>query len=241
MKKHFSAIIVDDERLARKEMTSMLKEFDNIKIVGEAEDVRSAKTLTDRLKPDLIFLDIQMPGESGFKLVEQVNPGTKIIFVTAYDEYAVRAFDINALDYLMKPINPDRLKKAIEKLSLDTKGNGIGINDLCYDDTIFILINSQMRFVKVYDILTIISSGDYTEVCFRDKSKGLTSKPMREWEMRLPENHFIRIHRTAIVNLNYIQKIEDWYNNSYRIYITGITEPLLMSRRYTSKIKGKMK
>jgi two-component system LytT family response regulator len=240
MKKNYCAIIVDDERLARKEMISMLKEYDNIKILGEAEDVKTAKVLSDKLNPDLIFLDIQMPGESGFTLAEQVNPKTKIIFVTAYDEYAVRAFDVNALDYLMKPVNPERLKKAIEKLTRNTNESEINYKHLCYEDTLFILINSQMRFIKVSDILSIQSSGDYTEIFLINNNNGLTSKPMREWEIRLPENHFVRIHRAAIVNLNFVQKVEDWFNNSYRVYLTGKKEPLLMSRRYASKLKGKM-
>jgi two-component system, LytTR family, response regulator len=240
MKKNFSAIIVDDERLARKELMSMLKEFENIKIIGEAEGVKSAKVLSDKLNPDLIFLDIQMPGESGFALAEQVNPKTKIIFVTAYDEFAVRAFEVNALDYLMKPVNPDRLKKAIEKLSNETKKTELITKSLSYDDTLFILLNSQMKFVKISDILFIESSGDYSELNFANNTKGLTSKPMNEWEERLPENHFIRIHRTSIINLNYVQKVEEWFNNSFRVYLNGKTEPLLISRRYASKLKEKM-
>jgi two-component system, LytTR family, response regulator len=240
MKKNFNAIIVDDERLVRKEMISMLGEFNNIKIIGEAEDVKSAKSLSDKLNPDLVFLDIQMPGESGFTLIEQLNPATKIIFVTAYDEYAVRAFEVNALDYLMKPVSPERLKKAIEKLSNETKKTDFKTKSLYYDDSLFILLNSQMKFVKISDILYIESSGDYSELNFVKNAKGLTSKPMNEWEERLPENHFIRIHRTSIINLNYVQKVEEWFNNSFRVYLNGKTEPLLISRRYASKLKEKM-
>jgi len=239
MKKNYTAIIVDDERLARKDLISMLKEFDNINVVGEAEDVRTAKSLSDKLNPDLIFLDIQMPGDSGFTLVEQINPKIKIVFVTAYDEYAVRAFEVNALDYLMKPVNPERLKRTIEKLTSKSSETEIINKPLFYEDTLFILINSQLRFIKISDILSIESSGDYTEI-FLKNDKGLTSKPMREWEERLPQNHFIRIHSTSIVNLNYVQKVEDWFNNSFRVYLSGKPEPLLMSRRYASKLKEKM-
>lgn len=240
MKKNFNAIIVDDERLVREELISMLKEFNNIKIIGEAEDVQSAKSLVDKLNPDLIFLDIQMPGESGFTLIEHLNPSVKIIFVTAYDEYAVRAFEVNALDYLMKPVSRERLKKAIDRLTKKIDETEIKSKPLNYEDSLFILLNSQMKFIKISDILSIESSGDYTEIILKNNIKGLSSKPMREWEMRLPENHFIRIHRTAIINLHYIQKVEDWFNNSYKVHITGIAEPLLMSRRYAAKLKEKM-
>jgi len=240
MKKNFNAIIVDDERLVREELISMLTEFNNIKIIGEAEDVQSAKSLADKLNPDLIFLDIQMPGESGFTLIEHLNPSVKIIFVTAYDEYAVRAFEVNALDYLMKPVSQERLKKAIDRLTKEISETEIKSKPLIYEDSLFILLNSQMKFIKISDILAIESSGDYTELILKNNNKGLSSKPMREWEMRLPENHFIRIHRTAIVNLNYIQKVEDWFNNSYKVHINGIAEPLLMSRRCALKLKEKM-
>jgi two-component system, LytTR family, response regulator len=240
MKKNFNAIIVDDERLARKDLISLLKDFDNIKIVGEAEDVKTAKSICDRLNPDIIFLDIQMPGESGFTLVEKINPDVKIIFVTAYDEYAVRAFEVNALDYLMKPVNPERLKETIERLMQETENAYKKNKTLCYEDTLFILLNSQMKFIKISDILSIESSGDYSEINLKNRIKGLTSKPMREWEERLPENHFVRIHRTAIVNLNFIQKVEEWFNNSFKVYVSEKTEPLIISRRYASKLKKKM-
>lgn len=240
MKKNFNAIIVDDERLARLDLISFLKEFENVKIIGEAEDVKTAESLCKKLNPDLVFLDIQMPGESGFSLVEKINPDIKIIFVTAYDEYAVRAFDVNALDYLMKPVNPERLKQTIKKLEQKSGKIDSKFKTLCYEDSLFILLNSQMRFVKISDILAIESSGDYTEICLKNNIKGLISKPMREWEERLPEKHFIRIHRTAIVNLNFIAKVEEWFNNSFRVYVSGKTEPLLISRRYAAKLKEKM-
>ena len=239
MKKITRALIVDDERLARKEMMNMLAGFENIEVIGEADSTESAKKLVDKLKPDLIFLDIQMPGESGFSLAEEVKSPVKIIFVTAYDEFAVRAFEINALDYLMKPVNPERLRKAIEKLD-DKKDNKIRFRKLEYEDTIFIMFNSQMKFIKLPEIISIESSGDYSEVYLKNGVKGLTSKPMREWEERLPSNFFIRIHRTSILNLNYVQKIEEWFNNSYKVYMLGKEEPLIMSRRFAVKLKDKM-
>lgn len=240
MKKNYNAIIVDDERLARLDLISILKEFENIKIIGEAEDVATAESLCRKLNPDIVFLDIQMPGESGFALLEKISPDIKIIFVTAYDEYAVRAFDVNAMDYLMKPVNPERLRHTISKLEQKTDKLVNKYKTLCYEDSLFILLNSQMKFVKISDILVIESSGDYTKISLKNNIKGLTSKPMREWEERLPEKHFIRIHRTAIVNLNFIDKVEEWFNNSFKVFVSGKTEPLLISRRYASKLKEKM-
>ncbi len=240
MKKNFNAIIVDDERLARLDLISILKEFENIKIIGEAEDVITAESLCRKLNPDIVFLDIQMPGESGFALLEKISPDIKIIFVTAYDEYAIRAFDVNAMDYLMKPVNPERLRQTISKLEQKADKLVNKYKTLCYEDSLFILLNSQMKFVKISDILVIESSGDYTKINLKNNIKGLTSKPMREWEERLPEKHFIRIHRTTIVNLNFIDKVEEWFNNSFKVFVSGKKEPLLISRRYAAKLKEKM-
>jgi two-component system LytT family response regulator len=231
------AIIVDDERLARKELTSMLGEFDNVELIGEADSVASATDLINSSSPDVIFLDIQMPGESGFELANKTDLDAKIIFVTAYDEYALRAFEVNALDYLMKPINPKRLKQAVDRIleSADEKPEeGKKLN---YDDNLFIPLNSKFRFVKVSSILSIKSAGDYSEVITSDGTKGLVLKSMKEWESRLPEKYFTRIHRSTIINMEYVDKLEEWFNNSYRIYLKSIKEPFIISRRYAAKLK----
>jgi two-component system LytT family response regulator len=240
MKRIFDAIIVDDERLARKELISMLKEFPEINIIDEAGSVDAALEIISKKKPDVVFLDIQMPGKSGFTLLEKINANIKIIFVTAFDEYAIKAFEVNALDYLLKPINPIRLKNSIQRLSQNTARKQISTRKLECDDSIFLLVNSQMKFIKVSSIIIINASGDYTEILTSESVKGLTSKTMREWESRLPENLFIRIHRSYIINLNYIRKIEEWFNHSFRIYLKGIEEPYIMSRRFASAIKDKL-
>lgn len=239
MKKKLNAIIVDDERLARKELISMLKEFEDINITGEAGSVDSALDVIKETSPDVIFLDIQMPGSTGFTLLDKINPNIKIIFVTAFDEYAIRAFEVNALDYLLKPVSPDRLKNSIERLFQNGKSKQIISRKLNFEDNIFLFLNSQMKFIKVSSIISINASGDYTEIYTLDSKKGLTSKTMREWESRLPENHFVRIHRGTIVNLNFVQKIEEWFNHSYKVYLKGIETPYIMSRRYAGIIKDK--
>ncbi len=240
MSRNYNAIIVDDERLARKELISMLKDFPDINIIGEAGNVDSALDIIKKTKPDVIFLDIQMPGSSGFTLLDKINQNIKIIFVTAFDEYAIRAFEVNALDYLLKPVTPLRLKRAVERLFQNSSNKQIFSRKLAYEDNIFLLINSQMRFIKISSIISVNASKDYTEIITSDSIKGLTSKAMREWEIRLPENHFIRIHRSTIINLNYIQKIDKWFNHSYQVYLKGIEQPYTMSRRYASVLKEKL-
>ncbi|MFH1851920.1 MAG: LytTR family DNA-binding domain-containing protein [Candidatus Neomarinimicrobiota bacterium] len=238
MKKPYKALIIDDERLARKDLRDLLSEINEIEIVGEADSVVSAQEAIQKLRPDVIFLDIQMPGESGFDLLEKIDAELKIIFVTAYDEFAIRAFDVNALDYLLKPVNPVRLKTAIERIDLQDEFQVAGTRKLNYNDHLFLMVNSQFKFLGIKNILYINSAGDYSEILTISGVKGLTQKSMKEWETRLPENHFTRIHRSTIINLDYIDHLEEWFNYSYRVYLKGIEEPFVMSRRYVAKLKN---
>jgi len=237
MDKKYKALIVDDERLARKDIVDLLSSYENVEVVGEADSVSSAVKAIKNLQPDVIFLDIQMPGESGFDLLEKVNIESKIIFVTAYDEYAIRAFDVNALDYLLKPVNPERLKTAIERLGYEEKPGDVKTRKLRYNDSLFLSLNSQLKFLKIRTILAINSAGDYTEIMTTDGRSQLAYKSLNEWEHRLPENHFARIHRSTIINMEYIDHTEKWFNYSYRVYLQNVEKPFVISRRFVSQLK----
>jgi len=234
----YRAIIVDDEKLAREDLKLVLSKFTEILIVGEADKLKTAENLCNELKPDLLFLDIKLKGEIGFELLSRIYKGIKIIFVTAFDEFAVRAFEVNALDYLLKPISEERLKLTLEKLfNEDEADNENSDQKLEINDSIFIQLNHNHQFLKIRDIIVINSASDYTEIITNDYKKHLTAKPMREWESRLPERNFCRIHRSTIINLNYIENVEEWFNNTYSVKIKGIDKPYNMSRNYASKIK----
>jgi len=233
----FTAILVDDERLARKELRSMLAEHEIIDVVGEAETVAQATELVHAKNPDVIFLDIQLPGETGFDLLEKISPACKIIFVTAFDAYAIRAFEVNALDYLLKPINPARLAQAIERLTSHQPAPVPPVRDLEYEDRLFIEVDERSRLLKVSDIIVITAMGDYSQILSCDGQKSLVLKSLKDWEDRLPAKHFTRIHRSTIVNLEYVERVESWFNRSYRIHIRQLPEPLVMSRRYAARFK----
>ena len=240
MSQSHRALVVDDERLARNDLISLLKSYTNITVVGEASDVNSALNAIEKLNPDVIFLDIQMPGQTGFDLLNIADTPAKIIFVTAFDEYALRAFEVNALDYLLKPVNPKRLKDAIDKLDGPGSDDTSKLRKLNYDDRLFLQVNSNMKFIKISELISINASGDYSEIMLADGHKGLTVKSMREWEFRLPEKHFCRVHRSAIINLEFVTKVEKWFNNSYQLHMKGVEAPIVMSRRYASKLKEMM-
>jgi two-component system, LytTR family, response regulator len=240
MKKRLRTIIVDDERLARKDLKSLLDENPDIEIIGEADNVENAIKVINEKDPDLIFLDIQMPGQSGFDLLEEIDIKAKIIFVTAFDEYALKAFEVDAVDYLLKPVNPERLRTAIERVEKEGQTAPVIKRKMLYDDMMFLYINNHMKFLKVKSILCIQSAGDYSEVVTSSGQKGLVQKSMAEWEERLPENYFIRIHRSTIINMEHVTKVEEWFNNSFHVYLANIDTPFVISRRYASKIKERL-
>ena len=240
MSKAYRAILVDDERLARNDLRLLLKPHTNIEIIGEAANGLEALDLIKKVNPDLVFLDIQMPGVNGFDVLEHISSDIRVIFVTAFDEYALRAFEVNALDYLLKPVNPERLQQSIERLDQLPTELEDDLRQLEYHDRLLLRLDTSLGFLKVSTIICITSAGDYSEVLCTNKKKVLVHKSMSEWETRLPDAFFNRIHRTTIVNMEFVDRLEEWFNNSYRVYLKGIEEPYVMSRRYVAKLKQKL-
>lgn len=234
-----TAIIVDDERLARKELRSLLAEFGEISIIGEAENLTEAVELIQIKKPDVVFLDVQLQSENGFNLLERIEKDFKLIFVTAFDAFAIRAFEINALDYLLKPVNPERLAKTLERLLEYEEKPDTVWRKFEYEDRLFIELGERAKFLKINSIKCICADGDYSQVFTDDSKKHLVTKSLKEWEERLPEKYFVRIHRSTIVNLEFIEKVETWFSRSYQIHLRDMKQPLTVSRRYASQIKLK--
>ena len=231
-------MIVDDERLARHELAFLLQKHPEIEVMGEAGSVKEAVPLLEELRPDLLFLDIQMPRENGFKLFERTPVSAAVIFVTAHDEYAVRAFDVNALDYLMKPVNPLMLRQAIERFLRPSQKPVLGTNGaLDYDDTIFVAVGQAPRFVKLSSLTCILAEGDYSRLVGPAGSMGLVLKSMKEWETLLPERQFCRIQRSVIINCERVERFEPWFNSSYQVYLQNVPQPFTMSRRLAKSFR----
>lgn len=231
------ALIVDDERLARNELTRLLEKFPEIEIIGEAANGEEAIEKIETLNPDLVFLDIQMPGMTGFEVLEHLHVVPNVIFVTAYDEYALKAFEVNALDYVLKPVELTRLEKAIEKVLVEAQENK-NEDKLTRDSQIFIKDGEKCWFVKLENVRMFESEGNYVRLYF-DNSKPMILKSLNNLEKRLNEKEFFRISRKYIINLNWIDKVETWFNGGLRVNLKS-GEQLEISRRQTSRFKELM-
>jgi two-component system LytT family response regulator len=233
----FKTIIVDDEWLVRSELKIMLAAHPEITVIGEAANVAQAIPLIRETQPEVIFLDIQMPGASGFDLLDQVDVAAKIIFITAYDKYALRAFEVNALDYLLKPISKDRLAKAVKKLGTNEPAPLVASKKAGYDDVLYVIVNGALKFIKLSLLKCITAEGNYSYIFYVNKPRALVSKTLQEWEELLPEKYFVRIHRSTIVNFAYVEKVRKRRNYTEEVFVHGLEKPFTMSRRYAAKLK----
>lgn len=237
-------IIIDDERLARTELKRMLQHFPEIEIIDEASNAQNGLLKIESLKPDLIFLDIQMPGKTGFDLLTELEYTPKVIFTTAYDEYALKAFEVNALDYLLKPIEQKRLEAAIKKVDkvesndTGTFGNN-GITDILTGESqVFVKDGDKCWFIKLKEVRLFESVGNYAKVFF-GSNKPLILKSLNALEERLDPKTFFRANRKHIINLQMVERIEPFFNNGLIVELTG-GEKIEVSRRQTVKFKEQL-
>lgn len=241
------ALVIDDERLARKELINLLSQYDHVDVVGEAANVDDAKEKIDALLPDVVFLDIQMPEKTGFDLLEELDNVPHVIFTTAYDEYALKAFQVNALDYLLKPIEPKRLSEAIERLQkklqdqtqhteeASSKG---GDKKLTLEDQVFVKDGDRCWFVKLINVRLFESDGNYIKVYF-ENNKPMIHKSLNALDERLDEKSFFRASRKHIINLSWVEAIEPWFNGGLVVTLKG-GDRIEVSRRQAARFKDMM-
>ena len=240
-----TAVIIDDERLARNELKKMLVDYPEIEVVGEAANVDEAHRIIEELNPELIFLDIQMPVKTGFDLLEELERVPIVVFTTAHDEYALKAFEVNALDYLLKPIDPKRLSDAIQKLMFQddrdlqvNEARSENRNFLSDLDQVFVKDGEKCWFVKLAEIRLFESVGNYARVFF-GSNKPLILKSLNSLEERLDAKTFFRANRKHIVNLRMIEKVEPFFNGGLLLEIKG-GEKIEVSRRQAVRFKEMM-
>lgn len=238
------AIIIDDERLARNELKKLLGDFPELEVIAEASNATEGIEKIETLQPDVIFLDIQMPGKTGFDMLAELNHVPDVIFTTAYDEFALKAFEVNAFDYLLKPIEPKRLSETIQKLFNTPDPQNANGTDIFHrgilreHDQVFVKDGERCWFVKLSEIRLFESVGNYAKVFFGG-NKPLILKSLNALEERLDNKVFFRANRKHIVNLRMIEKVEPYFNGGLLLEIQG-GEKIEVSRRQAVKFKEMM-
>lgn len=238
------AIIIDDERLARNELKKLLSDFPEVEVIGEAANAAEGIEKIESLMPDLIFLDIQMPGKTGFDMLTELEKAPHVIFTTAYDEFALKAFEVNALDYLMKPVEPKRLADALHKMQMAEEKElaaamaGSHRGTLSENDQVFVKDGERCWFVKLSEVRLFESVGNYAKVFF-GPNKPLILKSLNALEDRLDDKVFFRANRKHIVNMRMIEKVEPYFNGGLLLDLKA-GEKIEVSRRQAVKFKEMM-
>ncbi|MCC6370144.1 MAG: response regulator [Bacteroidia bacterium] len=233
------AIIIDDERLARQELKNLLSIHKEVEVIAECANAIEAKEKINELKPDIIFCDINMPGKTGLELAEEISGTVEVVFVTAYDEHAIKAFELQAFDYLTKPVTPERLAETIKKFSIKESATKMENNaPLNERDMVFIKDGEKCWFVRISDIRLFESEGNYVRVYF-DTFRPLILRSLNSLETRLNEKQFFRASRKHMINLSYIASIETWFNGGLNVKLKDGKE-IEISRRQAVKLKDMM-
>jgi len=232
-------LIIDDTKLARTELTYLLGSHDDIEVVGEVDNGKKALEMIKKTTPELIFLDIQMPGMTGFEMLEQLDETPEVIFVTAYDEFAIKAFDYNALDYLQKPVTPERLQSALDKVREKLKSRNIAAKKIMQEDSqVFVKDGDNCWFVTLREIRVFEVSNNYTRIYF-NQEKPMIPKTLNYLETRLDPEVFFRANRQQIINLKWIERVTPWFSGTLRVFLKDGTT-VDVSRRQTLRMKELM-
>lgn len=241
-------IIIDDEQLARELLREYIDDLPDLDIIGEAAKGKDAVELIDSLKPDLIFLDVQMPGMTGFDVLDDINHDPHVIFTTAYDQYAIKAFEKNAVDYLLKPLDKERfelaVKRALERMRLEQNNVGEMLRNMkaenrtSYDSHIFVQKSEKLINLSIEEIMFLEASGDYT-ILTTKADQFVSSSGIGKLEEILNPETFIRVHRSTIININFLKEIEKHFNGGMVVKMqNGKSFPV--SRTYAKLIRRKV-
>lgn len=245
---NITSLIVDDEQLARELLREYIEHTPELSVIGEASKGKDAVELIDNLKPDLIFLDVQMPGMTGFDVLDEIEHDPFVIFTTAYDQYAIRAFEKNAVDYLLKPLDQERFKLAIDRAvnRMKLEQNNVGEllrnlkteNKTSYDSHIFVQKSEKLLNLPVEEIMFLEASGDYTILTTKN-DQFVSSSGIGKLEEILNPETFIRVHRSTIININFLKEIEKHFNGGMIVKMqNGKSFPV--SRTYAKVIRKKV-
>jgi len=231
-----TAILVDDEALARSSLRALLAEHPEIEIVAEAADARQAGEVIEAKRPDVVFLDIQMPGGGGFGLLETLDSPPAIVFVTAHDEYAVRAFEVNAADYLLKPVEPQRLARAVARLQRPDSASSGPVGPYAAEDRVLIKTSRRCFFLPAAQIAAIRAAENYSYVVGEDGQEHLVRRSLKEWEVLLPTDSFVVLDRSCLVNCRQVAR---WVvsGREIELYLGRLSQPFKLGRAAAHRFK----
>ncbi len=244
-----TCLIIDDEKLARELLREFLETFPQIEIIGESSKGTDAVEQINKLKPDMIFLDVQMPGMNGFDVLDEIEHEPYVIFTTAYDQYAIKAFERNAVDYLLKPLDEERFKLAVDRALKRKKMEDGNLEELLgslrpvnartsYDSHIFVQKSEKLFNLSVDEIVYLEASGDYTVISTKN-DQFVSSSGIGKLEELMNPDTFIRVHRSTIVNVNFLKEIERHFNGGMVVKMqNGKSFPV--SRTYAKLIRKKV-
>ncbi len=231
-------MLVDDERLARQALRRALATFPDVEVVAEADGVAAAGEALDREKPDGIFLDVQMPGADGFRLLEGRKEGPKVVFVTAHAEHAVRAFVVDAVDYLLKPVRVARLGVAVERLRAACGADGDWPGGYVADDRICLRLPGRTVVAAVDRIVALRAEGDYTRVFVAGEPPLLVGQVLGRYERALPVDRFVRVDRSLMVNRGAVARWRRVSRDEGLLWLTGMAEPVRLGRAAQGRLRA---
>jgi two-component system, LytTR family, response regulator len=246
-------LVVDDEPMARERILSLLSQETDVEVIGQCSDGVQAVSAIQQLAPELVFLDVQMPAVDGFGVIQQVGADRMpmVVFVTAYDEYALQAFEVHALDYLLKPFGRDRLQQCLDHARHQRDRHRAGelgksllalVHDFRPDqkkqERLVVKSGGRVFFVRTEDIEWIEAAGNYVRLHMKDQSH-LFRETMNQMEARLDAQRFFRIHRSRIVNTERIKELQPWFNGEYVVVLQNGTQ-LRLSRSYREKLEERL-
>jgi len=252
-------LLVDDERLARKLLSELLLAHPGLEVVGQASSVEEAAPLAAQLQPQVVFLDVQMPLQSGFALLphlDRMAARPLVVFVTAHEDYAVRAFESAALDYLLKPVHPDRLARTVERLLLaaavfatpdaqpgrarEKSVRSQSVTRLEAEDVEVLRDGRSIRLVKPSQIRAIQTEGSYTRLLFDADGSTMVKLPLSYWESRLPEALFFKASRSMLINLKSVRELQTHSRERTHLFLAGVALPLVLSRLESLRVRRKL-
>lgn len=240
------ALIIDDEAAACADLRRLLAPHAEIAVAAEVTQLEEAQQALARDDYELVFLDVQLRGGTGFDLVPRVRPGARIVFVTAYDRYALRAFAVNALDYLLKPVEPARLAESLRRLNGSATGPASAATPapalaLTLTDTVLLkTATDAARFVSLAQIAAVFSSENYTELRLTTGEKFIARRPLKTWEEQLPAKDFLRVHRTALVNLHTVRRAVHQDREVTHLWLEALPTPVRARRELWPEIERRL-